>query len=122
LSRPDIRDKYDRERARIYLNKVDTVNGSKSINYHSDVPSYTAQKENYYNVTLNHASSNWRELRDKYKTEKWQNKPLSEKKMSRIRTITSGTSLAIISIPIIVLLIYSGYLHNQTIRPKKRYY
>jgi hypothetical protein len=63
----------------------------------SDVPagSYGMQKANYARVKRE-ASSNWMDIKQKYKTEAWQDLPLSKRKASRIRPIAGvGTSLVI---------------------------
>lgn len=42
---------------------------------------FNTQKMNFSKVVQARAASNWQDLQDKYKTEKWQNMPLSERKV-----------------------------------------
>ena len=52
---------------------------------------YTVQKDNYNTRVKREASSNWRELqmKNKYRTEKWQNLSLDKKKAIRKRPVQS---------------------------------
>ena len=56
---------------------------------------YTVQKDNYNTRVRREASSNWRELKNKYKTEKWQNLSLNKRKSLRARPVTSLTGVLV---------------------------
>ena len=122
LSRPDVKAEYDRQRARLYGTSIyNNSDGNHTINNNgtisttqSGAPMYTAQKENHYSNTLKHASSNWRDLTDKYKTEKWQNLHINERKLIRTRTVTPLSHMVLISASVLIIGTYSAYKYTQT--------
>ncbi len=83
LSKPELKTYYDSMRLNHFGRKqgfhemTESTDGSTAI---ADV--YHAQKVNFATNVQPRASSNWRELQDKYKTEKWQNLSLNQRKVS----------------------------------------
>jgi len=82
LSKADLKQQYD------LMRKVggDSSHSSSAVSgpgsYTSVVSStYNTQKSAYHRSVKQKASSNWQELKDKYKSEKWQNLPLAQKKV-----------------------------------------
>lgn len=74
--------------------------------------SFNTQKTNFHVAVQYNASSNWRELQDKYKTERWQNMPLSEKKLTRVRgvqTLHGTIAPMLITLGIVGFVGYSYY-------------
>ena len=102
LSKSDSRRQYDTARAQ-HVARVFSGASHAHMQQHGHVESgsseipesaYSTQKANYANSVKGAASSNWKETQDKYRTEKWQNMPLHEKKAARVRSIhTPGGSL-----------------------------
>ena len=86
LSKPDLKSQYDSLR-RIHLNKTGryglTTSGIDSEISTEISQGFNTQKMNFSKVQAR-AASNWEDLQDKYKTEKWQNMPLHERKVSEI--------------------------------------
>lgn len=84
LSKPEIRAMYDMSRRKL-LNIFDpavNVKASQSIDTgRNNVMLYETQRI-LFKETQKNASSNWRELKDKYKSEQWQSKDLAFKKVS----------------------------------------
>ena len=83
LSRPEIRESYDLTRRRmIHRNDFypDKNSNFRDLNKNIDIPNYDVQRLQF-KETQKHASSNWRELKDKYKSEQWQKKDLAFKKV-----------------------------------------
>lgn len=91
LSKPEMRKKYDAARAHVEAKNHTKYNytHSGSTEGHSEIPlgSYTAQKSNYVGNVKVMAGS---KIRDKYKTEKWQNLSLDAKKATRTKTMHSA--------------------------------
>lgn len=79
LSRPDLRQRYDSERLKNFGSAIGNINRATQQNIEM-FDSYNTQKNNFKHVQKM-ASSNWREIQDKYKTEKWQQLSLKEKKV-----------------------------------------
>ena len=75
LSKPDIKSKYDSARGLFTRSAEPLPDTSRMISQ-----DFLVQRQNY-EVVKRQASSNWHELRDKYKQEKWLNLPLSERKV-----------------------------------------
>ena len=95
LSKPDMRKKYDAARAHVEAKNHTTYNyahsGGTSGSTEIPINSYTAQKANYVGNVKAAAGS---KIRDKYKTEKWQNLSLAQKKATRTKTVhTAGGSI-----------------------------
>jgi len=77
LSKADLKQQYD---------LMWKHGGSSEVSdpgiFTSEVSStYSTQKSAYHRSVKQKASSNWAELKDKYKSEKWQNLPLAQKKV-----------------------------------------
>jgi DnaJ-class molecular chaperone len=100
LSKTDSRRQYDAARAQYVARVFSGANHGLHMHGHaetgsSEIPesAYSTQKANYTNSVKGAASSNWKETQDKYRTEKWQNMPLHEKKAARVRAVhTPGGS------------------------------
>lgn len=89
LSKQDTRIQYDLLR-KSYLGINNNNSSSNSLqnnlqyNRNGSVNvsvNYNTQKALYNNSVKHKASSNWEDLKEKYKSEKWQNMPLTEKKV-----------------------------------------
>jgi DnaJ-class molecular chaperone len=77
LSKPEVRQKYDGARRRL----LGPASSSTIGGIPSEVPtSFNTHKTNFVNVQKA-ASSNWRDIQDKYKSEKWQKLPLKDRKV-----------------------------------------
>ena len=68
---------------------------SPQITTSQATPGFNVQKDNYNTRVRREASSNWRELKNKYKTEKWQNLSLNKRKSLRARPVTSLTGVLV---------------------------
>ncbi|KAJ1404497.1 DnaJ domain-containing protein [Ochromonadaceae sp. CCMP2298] len=88
LSRPEVRTRYDQLRGRFL--GLSSFGGQVTLTHeHMEInPGYNTQKDNFVRVQAK-ASSNWQEIRSKYKNENWQKLPLSERKMKRARPAKS---------------------------------
>jgi curved DNA-binding protein CbpA len=75
LSKPDSRVLYDQKRN---LNSAQSTVSSRESH---DRIGFQVQRKNFENVQRR-ASSNWSDIQDKYKTEKWRKMTLQEKKVS----------------------------------------
>jgi len=81
LSKVDLKQQYDLLR-KGGGDSSHTISGPGSSHTSSVVSNtYSTQKSAYHRSVKQKASSNWMELKDKYKSEKWQNLPLSQKKV-----------------------------------------
>lgn len=85
LSKPELKTYYDSMRLNHFGSRKGFHDMSESVSSGdstaiADV--YHAQKVNFATNVQFRASSNWRELQDKYKTEKWQNMTLNQRKVS----------------------------------------
>lgn len=98
LSKPELRKQYDDTRRKYLV--PSNVNGGTSVSsfpYSYEISeNYQVQKMNYGNVK-HRASSNWKDLRDKYQTDKWKELPLSKKKVCLFR-LFSFTVLTVLLI------------------------
>lgn len=97
LSKPDTRKEYDLKR-RKYLNRQCSsggVAGGGGTMVSADI---STQQGNFQNVQAA-ACSNWRELKGKYRTEKWRNLSLSERKLKRARPVNNfgGPAVSVLS-------------------------
>jgi hypothetical protein len=64
--------------------KVGSNMSGTDFNINYEIPAgYDTQAQNF-GAVLKHASSNWRDLQDKYKSENWHNLSHADKKVSRI--------------------------------------
>lgn len=89
LSKPESKVYYDRVRSRHLGYKI----GQELLNHSSSLASlgdhqnisdaFQTQRDNYAAVVSKKASSNWMDLKEKYKTEKWQNMSLSARKVHK---------------------------------------
>ena len=104
LSKTETRSRYDSFRARQGYNGGTSLQADGSIAMPTEIPlNYDTQRANFASVK-HAASSNWRELKDKYKTEKWQNMPLPEKKLLRKRNVGSlAGSIVLVAIPCVLI-------------------
>jgi curved DNA-binding protein CbpA len=91
LSKPDIKLKYDSERGhyvRSLVKKKFSVEVSTSsppmsfVDADNISTSFTTQRDKFSKIR-HLASSNWEDIRSKYKSEKWQKTPLYAKKVRR---------------------------------------
>ena len=78
LSKVDLKQQYDLMR-KGGGDSSHTISGPGCSSVVSST--YSTQKSAYHRSVKQKASSNWMELKDKYKSEKWQNLPLSQKKV-----------------------------------------
>jgi len=98
LGKPDQRQSYDLHRIRA-LGSKGAYAGSGGAGYSSDLSEgFQTQKANFNVAVQSKASSNWKEMQDKYKRESWQRMPLSEKKLTRVRGLQTigGTIMPLI--------------------------
>lgn len=85
LSKPELKSQYDSLRS-IYLAR--TMGFSHGIPSSTNADSsaisegFNTQRINYATKVQSRASSNWMDLQDKYKTEKWQNLTLDQRKVA----------------------------------------
>ena len=87
LSKPDLRENYDMVvRKRFGQETQFSSSNNIPINNEKGMPFYDIQRINF-KETQKYASSNWRDLKDKYKSEQWQKKPLAFKKVNVIKLI-----------------------------------
>ena len=102
LSKADTRSRYDSFRARQGGGNGVQADGSLSVP--TEIPlNYDTQRANFASVK-HAASSNWKELKVKYKTEHWQNMPLPEKKLLRKRHVGSlASTIVLVAVPCIVI-------------------
>ena len=92
LSKPEIKSKYDAERA-YYIRSLAKDKFSVEVNTISSSPTSFVDVDNISTTFLTQrdkfakirhlGSSNWEDIRSKYKTEKWQKTPLYVKKVRR---------------------------------------
>ena len=103
LSKTDTRSRYDSFRARQGYNGGISMQADGTI-IPTEIPlNYDTQRANFASVK-HAASSNWKELNNKYKTEKWQNMPLPEKKLLRSRNVGSlAGTVVLVAIPCILI-------------------
>lgn len=116
-----IRKKYDISRGINTLDKSSIGLSSSNLQEGEIDGAFNVQKANYANVKYQ-ASSNWRDLQSKYKTEKWHNMPLENKKALRRGNITSaGESAFKFVIPFCVVCAgaYYVYLYSQERRSSR---
>ena len=88
LSKPELKTYYDSMRFSQFGYKSPMhfdISSSSGVDSTEIADVYHAQKTNFANNVQPRASSNWRELQDKYKTEKWQNMSLGQRK---VRTLS----------------------------------
>ena len=112
-----IRKKYDIARGIIAIDKS-SVGISSNLHEGEIDGAFNVQKANYTNVKYQ-ASSNWRDLQSKYKTEKWHKMPLETKKAIRRGNISSaGESVFKFVIPfgMVCAGAYYVYLYSQNRR------
>ncbi|RYG68397.1 hypothetical protein EON64_05270 [archaeon] len=105
LSKPELKSQYDTRRKEYLIRNGGSAAAavSSSSNVAAEIhQAFHVQRANYAKVQYN-ASSNWQELQEKYRTEKWQKMPLKDKKASRVRPIVSpkGGFLAV-AIPTVI--------------------
>ncbi len=90
LSRPELKSQYDSLRSIYLARTLGFSHGVPSVG-HGDTTviseGFNTQKINYATRVQSRASSNWADLQDKYKTEKWQNMTLDQRK---VRTVCFG--------------------------------
>jgi curved DNA-binding protein CbpA len=114
LSNPLLKKEYDDSRS---------AATSSRIAYSDTIPdvSYGIQQANYTNVRKQ-ASSNWMEIKDKYKTEKWQNLPLEKRKFSRQRPISSlgGGIISLIGPVVLTFATFYGLYYFSGGKNKKK--
>ncbi len=118
LSKPELRKSYDAHRAHVAAVKHTTYNYTAGTGGPSEIPlgSYSAQKNNYTGAVR--AAAGFK-VADKYKTEKWQNLSLAEKKASRVRNVHSpagGGAMILIGAAIVFgggFLAYSSAMNNK---------
>ena len=91
LSNAGVKLQYDNARSHPIISSAGA--GGMNINNGIGNPAtiYTIQKDNYNTRVKREASSNWRDLqiKNKYRTEKWQNLSLDKKKAIRKRPVNS---------------------------------
>lgn len=111
LSRSEFRLAYDQKRER-YLGRSGPYSsafngthdyGNVGVKDSSEIPqNFNTQRNNFSQVRHN-ACSNWQEMQDKYKSEKWRNLPLNDRKKSRSRPIANVRfSLLSVAVPVIL--------------------
>lgn len=108
LSRPETRLYYDTGRSRLLgrnFGSISAVQASatETVDHRIISESYNTQRMNFTKVQ-GRASSNWRDLQDKYKSEKWQNMPLNQRKVNRAVKVHGIGSSAIVAVAPIVFL------------------
>lgn len=128
LSRPDVRANYDRERFQLKYTSINPgyPGGINNQQYqpNSDVGEsghsmVETHRQNYVNLTKVNASSNWQETQNKYRTDQWQNMPLSERKTVRHRPLASGTGFILGKLmPAVLIVSVGAYLYMN--RPHLR--
>ena len=91
LSKPDVRDSYNKARRRVLRVGDGTYMVSSLTNNTSGEMHYDTQRIIFKQVQ-EEAASNWRDLKPKYKDEKWLRQDLNVRKSMRSRPITSGSS------------------------------
>lgn len=113
LSKPEIRKSYDRDR-NLLLSPFGSeipLSSFHSVTDHHITTSFASSRENYTQAVKKNASSNWRDLQDKYKMDKWRNSSLQHKKDFRARPVKSLTGMGIsafmIGLPILGVCIWT---------------
>jgi len=106
LGKSEKRQMYDLARMRVLGSKAAYATGGTGGSEIDLSEGFKTQKTNFDQAVKSQASSNWKEMQEKYKTEAWQKMPLSEKKLSRVRSIQTvgGTVM-----PIVLTLAFVGF-------------
>ena len=116
LGKPEQRQAYDLARVRSMGAGSLTVGGDFGNEDHAGISeSFNTQKTNFHTAVKANASSNWRDLQDKYKTESWQRMPLSERKLTRVRGVQTmaGTIMPLaLSVALVAGVAYSYYSYS----------
>jgi curved DNA-binding protein CbpA len=83
LSKLETKQSYDRARARYMGKSFGSANHyvEETQDHHTIAEGYNTQRINFTKVQ-SRASSNWTDLQEKYKSEKWNKLPLQERKVS----------------------------------------
>ena len=125
LSKPEVRMMYDLSRQQ-KLTGINAGSGAAATAseyvYTGDngAPFYDTQRLQF-KETQRTASSNWRELKDKYKSEQWQKKDLAFKKAWRARPMNSSSvGFATMLAPVVFggLGIASMYYVVSSVKPR----
>lgn len=107
LSRPDSKAFYDTGRSRLLGKSIGSVSAVQAAasatpeDFKIISESYNTQRNNFAKVQ-GRASSNWKDLQEKYKTEKWQNMPLQQRKMNRAAKVHGVGSTVLVTLAPIV--------------------
>lgn len=120
LGKPERRQNYDLARIRAIGGNVSISMNGNDMNSSEISDGFNTQKSNFNTAVQYKASSNWRELQDKYKTESWQSMSLSEKKRTRIRGVQTlgGTILPIFLT--MAFVGFAGYSYYSSLFPSNR--
>jgi curved DNA-binding protein CbpA len=110
LSKPECKQYYDMRRSLLLgrnvgsASVVQAVGDAESGEDRKIVSeSYNTQRMNFSKVQ-GRASSNWRDLQDKYKTEKWQNMGIPQRKLHRSAKVYGvGSSMFKMIAPVVFL-------------------
>jgi len=101
LSKPEIRIKYDSKRQ-----STNPLSAKYNINSTTPVTDFTpvhhVARSNYEKIQTENSNA-WMNAGNKYKTDKWRNMPLHEKKLHRARPMTSLGSLGFLLVSGVVI-------------------
>jgi len=121
LGKPEKRQSYDLARIRVLGSKGAYAGSAGPIE--SEISDgFQTQKANFNVAVQAKASSNWRELQDKYKKESWQRMPLSERKLTRVRGLqTIGGTLmpVVLMVGFVAVAGYGYYSATLGTRPRR---
>lgn len=124
LSKPDLRKAYDAQRSHLSAVKHTTYGYTPGSGGPTAVPTsmYAAQRKNYTGTVK--AAAGFKAA-DKYKTEKWQNMSLAQKKATRVKAVHSpsgGAAGLILGIAFVVGGGYMAYNSMMGNRHQRRHY
>jgi DnaJ-class molecular chaperone len=103
LSKPELKSQYDSLRRQYLYRKSGNVDisSSGSLGEHAGIfQGFHVQRHNLSHVQ-HKACSNWQDIQDKYKTEKWQRMTLDQRKATRLRPVVTAKGGALIIAPLV---------------------
>ena len=124
LSKPDVRKAYDAQRSHLSAVKHTTYGYTPGTGGPTAVPTsmYAAQRNNYTGAVK--AAAGFKAA-DKYKTEKWQNLSLAQKKATRVKAVHSSSGGAAGLLLGIAFVVGGGYMAYNSMmgnRHQRRHY
>lgn len=92
LGKPEMKSSYDSARAELFADRVSGIGLGKLDGLdHTHIPEGVHERRAHFtNVVQKNAASNWEDIIDKYKTDKWNEFTLDQKKNIRTRKVHSA--------------------------------